>query len=202
MGAHSPLLLDPPGADADSVGTAGRAVYPVFKRVHCIVENAAYAERVVAKLTALAALSLTHLCVSALDHRASDVPDVLERVMGVRARQVFGHAVGERLGEEEWRVPRLRRIIIHSAAPPQDGANEDIDGAWAELSTRIASVVDACNGGGEGIRGLYLERPFQRNPRWHERLRNDWTVRIEGRKGCWVESEEDESALETCEDDP
>lgn len=95
----------------------------------------------------------------------------------------------------------LRRIIVHSAAPPQDDANEDINGVWAELSKRITGVLGAGDGGGEGILGLSLERPYQRNPRWPERLRNDWIARIEGRKACWVESEEDETALETCDND-
>ncbi|KAL1940811.1 hypothetical protein VTO73DRAFT_7852 [Trametes versicolor] len=204
MGGHSATLLDQwltPGA-ADSAGAAAPAVSPALKRVHCIAENGAYAGRVVAKYTALASPSLTHMRISGVDRRASDVPDVLERILGMRARQIPERAVGEKRKEEEPRMPRLRRIIVHSAAPPQDGANENIDGVWAELSARIANVLDACDGEGEGVRGLYLERSYRRNPRWPERLRYDWLARIEGRKGCWVESEEDECALETCDNDP
>lgn len=202
MGGHSPISLDhwlTPG-NADSAGIAPPAIFSALKRVHCIVGNAAYAGRVITKFTALASSSLTHLRISALDRRASDVPGVLERVLEVQARRTPERAVGEgNGGGEELRMLRLRRIIIHSAASPQDA---NIDGVWTELSARIADVlVDACDGGGEGVRGLYLERPFQRNPHWPERLRNDWIARIEGRKGCWVESEE-ESALEICDNDP
>ncbi|EIW59788.1 uncharacterized protein TRAVEDRAFT_20084 [Trametes versicolor FP-101664 SS1] len=154
MGGHSRVLLDQflTPEDTDKAGAAAPAVLPVLKRVHCIAENAAYAGRVIAKYTAPASLSLTHLRISGIDRRASDVPNVLERILGVRARGAPERAVRERTGEEESRMPRLRRIIIHSAAPPQDRANEDLDGAWAELSTRIASIMDVCDGGREGVR--------------------------------------------------
>lgn len=97
MGGHSPMLLDHSltPSDADSAGIVAPAVFPVLQRVHCIAENVAYAGRVIAKLTALASSSLTHLRISALDRRASDVPDVLERILGVQARHTPEDAAGE-----------------------------------------------------------------------------------------------------------
>lgn len=48
----------------------------------------------------------------------------------------------------------------------------------------------------KGIRMVVVER----NGRWdwhrRDRLRNDWLARVEGRQGCWVNSMEEEAALE------
>ena len=49
---------------------------------------------------------------------------------------------------------------------------------------------------------VQMSRPWRRNPRWADRLYDDWVDRIEGNHGCWVTSEEEEAKLEVYEDDP
>ena len=46
-----------------------------------------------------------------------------------------------------------------------------------------------------------MSRPWRRNPRWPDQLRDDWVDRMEGGDGCWVKSEEEEMQREVYEDD-
>ena len=47
-----------------------------------------------------------------------------------------------------------------------------------------------------GIRALMLERSWRKRKVWERRLWDDWLERMEGGRGCWVESEGEEKALE------
>ena len=49
---------------------------------------------------------------------------------------------------------------------------------------------------------LHLDRSWRYVDCWKKRLRDDWLDRVEGRNGCWVESEEEEAGREIYEDEP
>ena len=49
---------------------------------------------------------------------------------------------------------------------------------------------------------VVLERSWQRKPDWAKRVRDEWLQRMDGGRGCWVESEAEESSIEGPVDAP
>ncbi|KAI0751132.1 hypothetical protein C8Q80DRAFT_554687 [Daedaleopsis nitida] len=108
-------------------------------------------------------------------------------------------------------LANLQVLIVHGYGPAVQTASmaggvatceTSRDLSWDKCIADLEDVADRCEASGRGVQIALLRRPWRRNPHWPERLRDDWKNRIEGGKGCWILSEEEEAALEVSEDDP
>ena len=99
------------------------------------------------------------------------------------------------------KLPRISQVIAHGCRAAPGGESGIPDSGWDDFCNDLEAFARRCERVW-AISVLHMMRPWRRDRRWKERLRKDWMGRIEGRDGCWVQSEEEEAAreAEVCED--
>ena len=93
-------------------------------------------------------------------------------------------------------LPHLRRLLIQTEEPNlglrgDEGEHDPFDALNASLRALELEIRDV-----EDLSLLMVEKSWKKKNRWRQRLWNDWLERMVGRKGCWVESAEEEKELE------
>ena len=61
---------------------------------------------------------------------------------------------------------------------------DELNASLRELAWDIENVRD--------VSLLVMEKSWEKESRWHQRLWDDWLERMDGGQGCWVESAEEE----------
>ena len=61
---------------------------------------------------------------------------------------------------------------------------------------RRASGLGVKTGPSSKRRAVVLDREWRSDFKWEARVWDDWVARIEGGRGCWVDDEDEEAALE------
>ncbi|KAI0716351.1 hypothetical protein C8Q76DRAFT_794672 [Earliella scabrosa] len=96
-------------------------------------------------------------------------------------------------------LPNVSRVITQGRAPQPGGFCGNPHVEWDQFCKDLESFALQCESA-RGIHMLHLSRPWRNVDCWKERLRDDWLDRVEGRNGCWVESEEEEAGREIYEE--
>ncbi|KAI0694742.1 hypothetical protein C8Q76DRAFT_758014 [Earliella scabrosa] len=178
------------------------AKLPALRRLHFVYMwgRNLWCGEAVNSIAQLAPSNFTHLRLSNVQ-RAVLLP-ALSRALGVPFVAGDGVAVATGIdGSIPSKLRRVKRLITQGYSPAPGGlcGNPYID--WDGFCNDLEAFAQECERA-RGIRMLHLSRPWRRNCRWKERLRDDWLDRIEGRDGCWVQSEVEEAGREVYEDDP
>ncbi|KAI0371597.1 hypothetical protein BV20DRAFT_1043236 [Pilatotrama ljubarskyi] len=179
--------------DPYSLLQAGRsprhpATFPALERVHFISSKS---DKVVAALHAIGSSTLSHLRISNVGVRSHDteLPKAVAAALGVPEERL--QLTEEDDGDIPYflnaTLPHLCRVIIHLMRPKR---GEYYDGLYQDLE----SLARICEQRIDAVYVLLLESEWRRNAHWPERLRDDWVDRIQGGRGCWVESQTDEAA--------
>ncbi|EJF62282.1 hypothetical protein BD309DRAFT_888566 [Dichomitus squalens] len=193
------------GMDTDDRQEAG-VLLPAMKRFHYVLTEPGMSfKNVLASLPALASHKLTHLRLSGLTSADEDVPRILADILGVPAPMPLRERV--RLGitgssgpqshspldTSGARFPNLRHVVLYAIQPGRDDMQSFP--RWATLLGLLRELERTCKRV-VGMRMVVLERSWMRKSRWATRLKDDWLQRMEGGRGCWVESEVEESIIE------
>ena len=144
---------------------------------------------------------LTHLRLSGLTCTDEEVPQMLARMLGVpppvplRERMSMGSASASQapLDTTGAAFPHLRYVVLYAIQPSRDDMASFPK--WAALLGLLRELERTCRRV-SGMRMVVLERSWLRKSRWATRLRDDWLQRMDDGKGCWVESEAEESWIE------
>ena len=97
------------------------------------------------------------------------------------------------------RLVDLQQLIVHGYKPTPVTSGTFMEELWDRRVNDLREHLRKCEDA-SGIRMLIVSRIWRKNPRWPDRLYNDWMDRVDGGVGCWVESEEEEAAMDIPED--
>lgn len=192
------------GAGSDSYETHGdvSVLFPSLRRLHYVLTDQTMSfKSVLARLPALVSSQLTHLRLSGLICMDEEVPQILARMLGVppprplRERMSLGSASTsqETLDTSGAAFPHLRHVVLYAIQPSKDDMASF--SKWAALLGLLRELERTCRRV-DGMRMVVLERSWLRKSRWATRLRDDWLQRMDEGRGCWVESEAEESWIE------
>ena len=176
--------------------------FPSLQRLHCVCVHWSKPSDILTYLANRASPSFTHLRFSGLSFSfSSQFPYELGRCLGVDVPaygQVHdGSAPKFTIGA----LASLRHVIVHGNPDPPGGWCGTDDGLWDDMCGHLQMVAQAVRDTGSAEM-VQMSRPWRRDPRWADRLRDDWVERMEGGGGCWVRSEDGEIRREVYEDDP
>ncbi|KAI0355354.1 hypothetical protein OH77DRAFT_1403027 [Trametes cingulata] len=181
--------------------------FPVLRRVHFITHDKAH---VVDALAAAASSSLTHLRISEVLRADNRLPDALARALGIPTVLVPAGATtstqdAAAIPPSDQTVsalfPHLRNVVVLCTAASGGGWSGHYSGIWLDALDRFHALPRKCERQLDGVRMSFWDRPGRPNERWPDRLRHDWTNRMQGGPGCWVESIEEEE-VDIYEDGP
>ncbi|KAM5534411.1 hypothetical protein V8D89_011878 [Ganoderma adspersum] len=195
-------LVTEAGSDGDS--DAGAAVlFPSLRRLHYVLTDQSMSfKSILARLPALVSSRLTHLRLSGITYADEDVPQTLARMLGVpppkplRERMGLGGGTSASqapLDTSGAAFPHLRHVVLYAIQPGRDDMASFPK--WAALLGLLRELERTCKRV-VGMRMVVLERSWLRKPTWATRMRDDWLQRMDGGRGCWVESEAEESWIE------
>ncbi|KAI0751131.1 hypothetical protein C8Q80DRAFT_554579 [Daedaleopsis nitida] len=168
---------------------------PALRRLHVVcLSRTLHCAKIVNYLNQHTRPCFTHLRLSNIDEDKEDriLPHGLARSLGVPHREGDTPVATKLSG--------VRHVVIHGYPPAPGGWCGFNDSIWDTICWELEALAERCEFE-KGLRFLVMSRPWRRNPRWGDRLYDDWVDRIEGKDGCWVESEEAEEQLEVYEDD-
>ena len=97
------------------------------------------------------------------------------------------------------RLVDLQQLIVHGYKPTPVTSGTFMEELWDRRVNDLREHLRKCEDA-SGIRMLIVSRIWRKNPRWPDRLYNDWMDRVDGGVGYWVESEEEEAAMDIPED--
>ncbi|OJT15464.1 hypothetical protein TRAPUB_7335 [Trametes pubescens] len=185
-----------------SVGGTSRfaATFPALERVHFITTAV---DGIVPIILLTKIPTITHFRISNIGYVNILLPDALARALGVKpsyprlAQELEDHdADPQRSSTSSLSTPspHLRQLIIHGTTSAPGGWCWHYNREWTRIHSRLEAL--ARGPGLSGIRMLVLERPWFRALRWPHRMRDHWLDRMQGGRGCWVESEAQEVVSE------
>ncbi|KAI0682473.1 hypothetical protein C8T65DRAFT_750401 [Cerioporus squamosus] len=189
------------GSISTITGATSASRFPALKRFH-LIPRSANANRDVCTTaltaSALCTAPLSHLRLSHVHaHERPELSSLLRRTLSVPAHpvpfQAEDHDGGVLRDRGQATLPCIREVVVHTIIPDLGWCgNAYVD--YRRETAVFDGFVQACNWM-QGMQVLALQRR-QRNFRWKERLYNDWVSRIEGGRGCWVQDDAQEAALE------
>ncbi|PIL37466.1 hypothetical protein GSI_01160 [Ganoderma sinense ZZ0214-1] len=210
LGSGNPsrlVNLSEAGGDSDGAhaveGAGAGPLFPFLRRLHYVLTDQSMSFRsILARLPTLVSSRLTHLRLSGLTCADEDVPRTLARMLGVppprplRERMGLGvssSASQAPLDTSGAAFPNLRHVVLYAIQPGRDDMASFPK--WAALLGLLRELERTCKRV-DGMRMVVLERSWLRKPSWATRLRDDWLQRMDDGRGCWVESEAEESWIE------
>ncbi|KAM5534410.1 hypothetical protein V8D89_011877 [Ganoderma adspersum] len=171
--------------------------FPALQRFHFVSSKPKARAHLLAPSSWLSTSPLTHLRLSDTDNA-----DEGKGFANTLARAIGAHMPGSSWSDtvpsqgKEIILPQLRYLWIHGSEWYFISClEEDDDDGWRVLIPKLKEVVRVAEQE-RGIRALMLERSWRKRQVWERRLWDDWLERMEGGRGCWVESEGEEKALE------
>ncbi|KAI1796051.1 hypothetical protein LXA43DRAFT_650629 [Ganoderma leucocontextum] len=191
------------GSHWDRAHTSAGVLFPSLRRLHYVLtdQNMSF-KSVLTRLPVLASSQLTHLRLSGITYADEDVPQTLARILGVpppkplRERMSLGGSASasqEPLDTSGTAFPNLRHVVLYAIQPGRDDMASFPK--WAALLGLLRELERTCKRV-SGMRMVVLERSWLRKSKWATRLRDDWLQRMNDGRGCWVESEAEESWIE------
>ncbi|KAH9899545.1 hypothetical protein C8Q73DRAFT_639064 [Cubamyces lactineus] len=188
-----------PNADLQSGSASGSAratdessessTFPTLKRVHIVLGESRPVSSMLLLPLHVAAGTLTHLRISNVDIVAMGV-DLAGALVPEVYLDFFGQPPPTSL-VPSLALPTLRHLAVQNTS-------RDIGAAAAAVASQSPSAaVQIYNfearDGGPGR--LYLYEDRQRlDSHWRDRLKEEWLDRVDGGRGCWVRSAEEEDA--------
>ena len=173
---------------------------PSLQRFHFICESAHERIALFAPWkTWISASPITHLRLSDInvDDSETGFVETLANALGVPVPphwSVQAEDSGNRpiVRNPDTVFPHLRYLWIHvdELVWPSDY----VQGIWLVLRCKLHELVQSVERV-EGMRAVFMKSSLKKKI-WEQRLWEDWVGRIEGRRGCWVESAEEEAQLE------
>ena len=200
-------LVAEAGSDGNSDAGAGLP-FPSLRRLHYVLTDQSMSFRsILARLPALVSSRLTHLRLSGITYADEDVPETLARMLGVpppkplRERMGLGNTSASQAPPDSSRAafPNLKHVVLYAMQPGKDDMASFP--RWAALLGLLRELERTCKRV-DGMRMVVVERSWQRKPDWAKRVRDEWLQRMDGGRGCWVESEAEESSIEGPVDAP
>ncbi|KAM5534402.1 hypothetical protein V8D89_011869 [Ganoderma adspersum] len=175
--------------DAAAKDPALSARFPSLERLHCVGRNWFNPMRVLSNLVEHPPPSFTHLRFSGMATAAGMFPPDLAIQLGVRLESFeVTHAPTP---DAAARLPHLRHLVIHGMEPEPPSMRGFLSERWGVMCGDFREIARESKGT-RGLQMVVLTRPWCRDPRWGDRLFDDWTDRLEGGHGCWVSSVEEE----------
>ncbi|KAI0832773.1 hypothetical protein BC628DRAFT_1309523 [Trametes gibbosa] len=169
------------------------SIFPTLKRVHFISPDT---NAMIAMLASMLP-SITHLRISNIDYYDANLAASLGTFLGSSAE----HSQETPSPPPSKSLPRLGRIILHGTPPAPCGWSGFYGREWAVVMTQLEVFAQEQNRTRGGARVLLLKRPMGAG-RWLRRMRDQWIDRMQGGRGCWVESDAQEAASEVKWDVP
>ncbi|KAI1796052.1 hypothetical protein LXA43DRAFT_1090149 [Ganoderma leucocontextum] len=176
---------------------------PALQRFHFVTNKPSARTHLLAPTSWLSASPITHL-------RLSDLNDVDEETGFASA---LARALGARMPGRFWSSPivvptdpvpsqgkeiilsHLRYLWIHGIEWfPSTCSEAELEDKWEVLKYKLQEVRVAA--WEREVWALVMERSWRKGTVWERRLWDDWLDRMEGGRGCWVDSEDEEKALE------
>ncbi len=173
---------------------------PALQRFHFISIQPDARTHVLASSSWLSTSPLTHL-------RLSDLNDIDE---GKGFAKALARAIGAHMPGTSWSdavppqgkdiiLPHLRYLLVHGTEwHLATCIEEDLEDGWEVLKPKLLEVVTVAERE-RGLWALVMERSWRKGKTvsmWERRLWDHWLDRMEGGRGCWIESENEEKALE------
>ncbi len=190
------------GGDFDGAHGSAGVLFPSLRRLHYVLTDQSMSfKSVLARLPALVPSRLTHLRLSGITYADEDVPHTVARMLGVpppkplRERMNLGSTSTSQapLDTSGAAFPNLRHVVLYVVQPGRDDMASFPK--WAALLGLLRELERTCKRV-TGMRMVVLERSWLRKSNWATRLRDDWLQRMDDGRGCWVESEAEESWIE------
>ncbi|PIL37465.1 hypothetical protein GSI_01159 [Ganoderma sinense ZZ0214-1] len=170
---------------------------PALRRFHFISNEYKARTCLLAPSSWLSTTRLTHLRLSDIDNadEREGFTDTLAGAIGVHMPGSGGSDAVSPQGKGIL-LPHLRCLWIHGSEwYIASCLEEDWDDGWQLLMPKLREVMKEAERE-RGMRTLIMERSWRKGRIWALRLWDDWLERMEGLHGCWVESEDEERALE------
>lgn len=176
------------------------ATFPALERVHFITTAV---DGIVPMILLTKIPTITHFRISNVGYVDILLPDALARALGVKPMYPWladgpedGNADPQQSSVSSLSTPRphLRQLIIQGTSSAPGGWCWHYNREWARIHSQLEAL--AHGPGLDGTRTLVLDRPWFRALRWPHRMRDYWLDRIQGGRGCWVESEAQEVVSE------
>ncbi|KAI0714947.1 hypothetical protein C8Q76DRAFT_795758 [Earliella scabrosa] len=177
---------------------------PSLERLH-LVTHSASTRSIFLTASPLRKSPITHLRFSAVEKwdMKTAFPRMLAKALGLPAPQLSSERKATPDSEQPAMVvragaalPHVRELVVHGVGP-QPGACPYGEEPWDAVYDLLQGLVETCGRvKEERIRAHVMERKWRMDSRWRSRLWNDWLSRIEGGQGCWVQSDDEEAALE------
>ncbi|KAI1796060.1 hypothetical protein LXA43DRAFT_650992 [Ganoderma leucocontextum] len=178
--------------------TLRSAKVPSLERLHCVSGNWYNPVMTLSSLVEHPPPSFTHLRLSGVATATGVFPPDLAIQLGVR---LDGFALTyEQPPAAEATLPHLRHIVIHGMEPEPPSMRGYLYERWGAMYGHFQEIAREVRTT-RGLQMVVLSRPWRRNPRWGDRLFDDWTDRLAGGSGCWVSSEEEEMQREAYGDE-
>ncbi|KAI0775895.1 hypothetical protein BD413DRAFT_255403 [Trametes elegans] len=181
------------------------ATFPALKCVHIVGAeySGTHLAEAISSIASLAVNTLVRLRISDLGEGDEPTLSALANILGVPFPPPPASGPVRPPGSSKNALLHLRRLVLHTAAPGFGGWCGFSDSQWEEFDDGLHAFALECGKHVDDLRVLPLSRDWRKNPRWPDRLHDNWIDRIEGRPGCWVKSQAAEDvALEAYEDDP
>ncbi|TBU63273.1 hypothetical protein BD310DRAFT_917137 [Dichomitus squalens] len=185
---------------------------PSLKRFHIATNSSRARVALLSTSSWLRASPITHLRVSGVSDEDPKIgfTRILARALGVPEPSIDSgwNADGEShpalpaipgpLMRGETILPCLQKLMIQTVEP-NPGLRGDVDDPFDQLKASLRELAWEIEDV-EGLSLLVMEKSWKKLPNREQRLWDHWLDRMEGRKGCWVESAEEEEALEGPDD--
>ena len=211
--AEAGLYSNPVQSDSDaSPGCAHHYIFPSLRRMHVVLGDASMpASHLLRQFPTLVSARLTHLRLSGVTYADGELPEILAQLVGVPAPRPLrerlhtaantSEVLQSVVPSEDAPFPHLRHLVIYAIQPRHDSPDPFAFSKWATLLGLLRELERTCRRV-SGMKMVVLERSWMRKPRWESRLWNEWLQRMQGGRGCWVESEMEESRIEGPVDAP
>ena len=198
--------------DPDSAGAVehpeDNPQFPSLKRLHFVTASARSRAALLSPSCWLRASPITHLRISDVTDsdetieftsilaRALGLPEPAARTADEQNYSALPATSGRVVRSGGTILPHLRRLLIQTEEPNpglrgDEGEHDPFDALNASLRALAREIEDV-----EDLSLLMVEKSWKKRNRWRQRLWDDWLGRMSGRKGCWVESAEEEKELE------
>ena len=200
-----PFPYGPSSVYEDGSSWNGLRSLPSLRRFHFISESPHARSLLLAPwATWLPASPITHLRLSdiSVEDDEENFVEILAGAVGVPTPlhwsvQAQHSGDGPIVRNPDNVLPHLRYLWIHVNEIAWSGGciPDDFEETWLVLKYRLHELTKSV-GRVEGMRALMMEKSSLKDKIWEQRLWDDWVGRIEGQRGCWVESAEEETQLE------
>ena len=185
-----------PGADVHSGPTSesparvdGRSnTLPTLKRIHIVLGKTRPISSALLRPLHVAADTLTHVRISNVDITAMRM-DLAGALVPSFYTDVFGQSPPASLFPP-LALPALREVTIQNTS----GDEFEVTAVASQPPTGVATVRTHNFGARDGGTGrIYLiEDRHRLDSHWCDRLKEEWLDRMDGGRGCWVQSAEEE----------